>query len=80
MAGQQCRRDIELSIALLEGDSGNIEVKWLAFCDYELERSKVMEASPWTDDLASLVKFVGSIRCHSGAGCDWSESVGAALG
>ena len=55
-------------------------MKWLAFCDYELERSKVMEASPWTDDLASLVKFVGSIRCHSGAGCDWSESVGAALG
>ena len=62
------------------GGSGNIEVKRLTFRDYDLERSNVMDSSPWTDDPASLLKFVGSIRCHNGAGCDWSESIGAALG
>jgi hypothetical protein len=66
-------------ISAISGGSGNIEVKWLAFRDYELERAQVMEASPWTDDPASLVKFVGSIRCRSGPGCDGPEAVEAAL-
>jgi hypothetical protein len=66
-------------ISEISGGSSNIEVKWLAFRDYELERSKVIEASPWTDNPASLVKFVGSIRCHSGTGCDGPEAVEAAL-
>ena len=47
--------------------------------EHELERAKVIEASPWTDNPASLVKFVGSIRCHSGTGCDGPEAVEAAL-
>jgi hypothetical protein len=66
-------------ISAISGGSGNIEVKWLAFRDYEIERAQVMEASPWTDDPASLVKFVGSIRCRSGPGCDGPEAVEAAL-
>jgi len=39
----------------------------------------VLEASPWTDDPASLVKFVGRIQCISDHGCDWAEAVEAAL-
>ena len=66
-------------IAAISGSSGNIEVKWVAYRDYELHRSKVLEASPWTDDPASLVKFVGGIQCESGPGCDWQEAVEAAL-
>ena len=58
---------------------GNIEVKWVAYRDYELERSKVLEYSSWTDDPASLVKFVGGIQCMSDHGCDGPEAVEAAL-
>lgn len=66
-------------ISIISGGTGNIEVKWLAFRDYELDRSKVLEASPWTDDPASLVKFVGGIQCLSDHGCDYPEAVEAAL-
>ena len=59
--------------------AGNIEVKWVAYRDYELERSKVLEYSSWTDDPASLVKFVGGIQCMSDHGCDGPEAVEAAL-
>jgi hypothetical protein len=76
---QESIRTMLERISEISGGSGNIEVKWLAFRDYEHERSKVIEASPWTDDPASLVKFVGSIRCMSGIGCDWPEAVEAAL-
>jgi hypothetical protein len=41
--------------------------------------AKVLEASPWTDDPASLVKFVGRIQCMSETGCDWPEAIEAAL-
>ena len=66
-------------ITAISGSSGNIEVKWVAYRDYELDRSQVLEASPWTDDPASLVKFVGGIQCLSQQGCDYPEAVEAAL-
>ena len=43
-------------ITAISGGSGNVEVKWVAYRDYELEKSRVLEASPWTDDPASLVR------------------------
>ena len=64
-------------ISAISGGIGNVEVKWVAFRDYDLEKSKVLEASPWTEDPASLVKFVGSIQCRGGA--DYEEAVEAAL-
>jgi len=66
-------------ISAISGGSGNIEVKWVAFRDYELQKSLVLEASPWTDDPTSLVKFVGGIKCISHKGCDGPEAVEAAL-
>ena len=57
--------------------AGNINVKWVAYRDYELDRSKFLE-SIITDDPASLVKFVG-IQCMSDHGCDGPEAVEAAL-
>jgi hypothetical protein len=68
----------------VSGGGGNIEVKFVAYRDYELERSQVLEASEWTSDPASLVRFVGGIRCHSGwapplVKCDRPEAVEAAL-
>jgi hypothetical protein len=47
---------------------GNIEVKWVAYRDYDVRKSKVLEYSSWTDDPASLVKFVGCIQCMSDVG------------
>ena len=64
-------------IAGISGGSGNIEVKWVAYRDYDQSRSLVVQASPWTDDPASLVKFVGNIQCTGGA--DYEEAVEAAL-
>jgi len=66
-------------ISAISGGSGNIEVKWVAFRDYELQKSLVLQASLWTDDPTSLVKFVGSIKCISHEGCDGPEAVEAAL-
>ena len=66
-------------ISAISGGSGNIEVKWVAFRDYELQKSLVLEASLWTDDPTSLVKFVGGIKCISHHGCDGPEAVEAAL-
>lgn len=51
--------------------------KWLL--PLSLNVSKVLEASSWTDDPASLVKFVGRIQCKSDTGADWPEAVEAAL-
>jgi len=65
-------------IAEISGGSGNIEVKWVAFRDYELQKTQVLEESNWTNDPASLVKFVGSIQCRSDPGCDGPEAVEAA--
>jgi hypothetical protein len=66
-------------IAEISGGSGNIEVKWVAYRDYELDQSMLLEPSEWTDDPASLVRFVGGIKCRSGHGCDGPEAVEAAL-
>ena len=33
------------------------QVKWVAYRDYELQKSHVLEVSPWTEDPASLVGF-----------------------
>jgi len=33
------------------------QVKWVAYRDYELESSRVLQSSPWTDDPASLVRL-----------------------
>jgi len=66
-------------ISEISGGSGNIEIKWVAFRDYELEKSKVLECSDWTSDPTSLVKFVGGIECLSEDGCDGPEAVEAAL-
>lgn len=66
-------------ISEISGGSGNIEIKWVAFRDYELDRSKVLEVSNWTDDPTSLVRFVGGIKCLSAPGCDGPEAVEAAL-
>jgi hypothetical protein len=57
--------------------AGNIEVKWVAYRDYDVQRSKVLECSSWTDDPASLVKFVGGIQCMGGG--DYPEAVESAL-
>jgi len=66
-------------IAEISGGTGNIEIKWVAYRDYELPRSMLLEPSEWTDDPASLVRFVGGIKCRSGQGCDGPEAVEAAL-
>lgn len=66
-------------IAKISGGSGNIEVKWVAFRDYELKKTQVLEESNWADDPASLVRSVGGIRCRSNHGCDGPEAVKAAL-
>jgi len=66
-------------ISAISGGSGNIEFKWVTFRDYELQKSLVLEASLWTDDPTSLVKFVGGIKCISHVGYDGPEVVEAAL-
>jgi hypothetical protein len=63
----------------VSGGGGNMEVKFVAYRDYELERERVLEASSWTSDPASLVRFVKDIKCRSETGCDPPEAVEAAL-
>jgi hypothetical protein len=64
-------------IEKISGGGGKIEVKFVAYRDYELGRSQVLEASEWTADPASLVRFVGGVKCRGGS--DYPEAVEAAL-
>jgi hypothetical protein len=63
----------------ISGGGGNIEIKFVAYRDYEHPRDMVLEASSWTSDPASLVRFVQDIKCRSGQGCDGPEAVEAGL-
>eukprot|EP00854_Cymbomonas_tetramitiformis_P003883 gene3883-4844_t len=73
-------REMLERVGTVSGSRGNIEVRWVAYRDYDCEgssRSGLLESSDWTDDPASLVRFVSGIRCHGGA--DYEEAVEAGL-
>ncbi len=57
---------------------GKVELKWVAYRDYDMLASgRLIEASDWTSDSKTLLKFLDKIRCDGGG--DFEEAVEVAL-
>jgi hypothetical protein len=55
---------------------GDIEMKWVAYRDYDAG-NKILEWSPWTNNVQRLISFFNQIECRWGD--DWEEAVEVAL-
>ena len=56
--------------------AGRVELKWVAYRDYDVPDS-LLQCSAWTTDAKDLLAFIDGVRCFGGG--DYEEAVEAAL-
>ncbi len=57
--------------------AGRVELKWVAYRDYDVPPSARVQQSKWTSNASELLTFLDGVRCHGGG--DFPEAVEAAL-
>jgi hypothetical protein len=57
--------------------AGRVQLKWVAYRDYDCGSDGGLQCSEWTTDAAALVRFLDLVECKGGG--DFEEAVEAAL-
>ena len=72
------KRHIETMLRRIEelAGAGRVELKWVAYRDYDVPAA-LLQCSEWTTDAAALLAFLDGVRCYGGG--DFEEAVEAAL-
>ena len=72
------KKHIETMLRRIEelAGAGRVELKWVAYRDYDVPAA-LLQCSEWTTDAAALLAFLDGVRCYGGG--DFEEAVEAAL-
>ena len=75
---KQTRNAIRTALHRLDEIGGCFEFMWIAYRDYDVSATDLVQKSAWTDNASELEKFLDHVRCDGGYG-DGAEAVEAGL-